>query len=467
MKSLYEGLLDDNIFNDVDNAIVSDWLKANCKGKYKTMQLKDGTLKVWGTMIIKGAVTIPTIRISFLEGALYIEDCQIVSLDGVFNPGYSNKIKGDINITGCPKLHDISALPATLDGDISITDCKSLRSLDGVHCLAGEVSIMRCGKRFSKATVQKAFPASVTIYCSEEDKAPNITESFQDPVLIRLYDQLRNTKQKFNLNDFFGSHLQLDKVTPSMRETFKMPEDEAKMKKAVNTIIVRGGADGFFATEDFDGNFINFYNSNGVCYDLLPDENKYWRKLGIGLSVSDIRSNLSKDSYAMTNIKYVHVWKPVDVRNGQIQQDRSKAQRGMVTNDKGYLKKLLYDQRNRYKVAVAKIKATRKSDVYKNKVAEVDKIMERFSKFVNKLIADNSWASSIGYKASLVFDSIRQGYTPNSKFQRHGVIYAFQAWSNNVVKTLAGKADTWTKIDSSDLDKAIAWADRELSGVGC
>ena len=268
MKSLYEGLLDDNIFNDVDNAIVSDCLKANCKGKYKTMQLKDGTLKVWGTMIIKGAVTIPTIRISFLEGALYIEDCQIVSLDGVFNPGYSNKIKGDINITGCPKLHDISALPATLDGDISITDCKSLRSLDGVHCLAGEVSIMRCGKRFSKAAVQKAFPASVAIYCSEEDKVPNITESFQDPVLIRLYDQLRNAKMKYDMGSMFGTYLQLDKITPSMRETFKMPADEAKMKKAINAIIVRGGVDGFFVTEDFDGNFKYFYDRFGNEYNL-------------------------------------------------------------------------------------------------------------------------------------------------------------------------------------------------------
>lgn len=57
------------------------------------MQLKDGTLKVWGTMIIKGTATIPAIRISFLEGVLYIEDCQITSLDGLFNPGYSNRIK--------------------------------------------------------------------------------------------------------------------------------------------------------------------------------------------------------------------------------------------------------------------------------------------------------------------------------------------------------------------------------------
>ena len=225
MKSLLEGLLDDNIFNDIDSEVVGDWLKKHASGQYKTMQLKDGTLKVWGILIIKKADTIPPLRISFLEGNLYIENTQIETLNGIFNPGYANKIRGNISITGCPKLYDISALPVMLDGDVSISDCKSLRSLDGVRCLAGEVNIMRCGKRFSKTAVQKAFPSSVTIYCSKEDELPNITESFQDPILIRLYDQLRNTKMKYRLSDMFGSHLQIDKIAPSMRETFKMPAD--------------------------------------------------------------------------------------------------------------------------------------------------------------------------------------------------------------------------------------------------
>lgn len=464
MKSLFEGLLDDNIFNDIDNEVVGDWLKKNATGQFKTMQLKDGTLKVWGTMIIKKVDTIPPLRISFLEGSIYIENAQIENLDGIFNPGYANKIRGNVSITGCPKLHDISGLPVTLDGDVSISDCKSLRSLEGVRCLAGEVSIMRCGKRFSKAAVTKAFPASVTIYCSEEDEIPNIIESFQDPVLIRLYDQLRNAGKKFDIKNMFGSHLQLDKIAPSMRETFRMPTDEAKMKKAINAIIVRGGVDGFFVTEDYDGIFKYFYDRLGREYSLGAEYK--WQQNGESLKVSEVRQNLSCSDRHMTNIKFVHVWKPVDVRNNPIQMQRINSREGMVTNDKEYLKKVLREQRDRYKAAVAKIKAARKSDVYKNKVAEVDKIMERFSKFMNKLISDNAWASSIGYKASCVFDSIRQGYVRGNSYQKYGVIYAFQTWSNNVVKTLAGEAGTWTKIDSTQLDEAIAWADKELSAVG-
>ena len=215
----------------------------------------------------------------------------------------------------------------------------------------------------------------------------------------------------------------------------------------------------------FFNNFKYFYDRFGNEYNLTT-KNK-WEQHGYPLKVSEIRQSLTGSDWHMSNIKFVHVWKPVDVRNDSIRGERRLSREGMVTNDKEYLKKLLRDQRARYKAAVAKIKAARKSDVYKNKVEEVDKIMERFSKFVNKLIADNSWASSIGYRASLVFDSIRRGFEPGSNFQQYGVIYAFQTWSYNVVRTLAGKADIYTKIDSTNLDKAIAWADKELSSVGC
>ena len=91
MKSLLEGLLDDNIFNDIDNEVVGDWLKKNASGQYKSMSLKDGTLKVWGTLIIKKADTIPPLRISFLEGNLYIENTQIETLNGIFNPDMPTK----------------------------------------------------------------------------------------------------------------------------------------------------------------------------------------------------------------------------------------------------------------------------------------------------------------------------------------------------------------------------------------
>lgn len=52
---LQEGILDDmdDILDNVEAGAVDDWLKEYASGKYKTMKLKNGTRKVWGTLIIK------------------------------------------------------------------------------------------------------------------------------------------------------------------------------------------------------------------------------------------------------------------------------------------------------------------------------------------------------------------------------------------------------------------------------
>lgn len=471
MIDLYEGLLDGGIFNDIEKTVVTDWLKQNAQGNYKTMLLKNGTLKIWGRLILNSD-NIPPLRISFLEGNLYIENSNLTSLEGLFDD--LPKIKGNIEITNCPNLTDLTGLPHMIDGDITVTNCKSLRSLEGVNCLAGEVQIMKCGKRFSKSAVSKAFPAAIRIYCSEEDIIADlneavVNESFEDPVLVRLYDQLRNLKLKLNIPELFGTGIQLDKITPSMRETFRIPQDVAKMKSAVNSIVVRGGVNGFIATESFDGEFGYLYNTWGDRFDLhTPANDRAWYARGSNgtrMKVSEIRSDLSAGSRLLSDTKFVHVWKPVGIEAHTIRGDRAAAKSGLIEFDKESLDKILRDQQNRYRAAVKQLKATRKSDVYKSKVAEVDKIMTRFTKFMHKLIMDPAWANSIGYKRDFVFDAIRKGYIKGALHQEYGVIYAFQCWSNSIVRTLAGDG-LYSKIDSTDLDKALARADERLSDVG-
>ncbi len=461
MKSLYEGLLDDNLFGDIETSMVDSWLKANCKSKYKIMRLKNGSYKIWGQLVINGADSIPPLNISYLEGNLYIENSNIEGLDGMFTDMAT--VKGNIAITGCDKLSSLTGLPWSVDGEVSITNCKSLRSLEGVKCLAGDVSLMRCGKRFNKSTVSKAFPAAVGIYCSEEDVRPNIVEAFQDPVLIRMYDQMRNKHFKFELARMFGTNIRLDEVSPSMRETFKMPADKAKMLKAVNSIIVRGGVNGFIATEDFDGNFRYFFNTWGTRFNLYTDWDKKYGagRYGMEYKVTEIRDYLKGDP----DIRLVHVWKPTGIDTGQIQTDRRRAQVGVINNDKESLKKILHEQQDKYKAAVKQLKALRSSDQYKSKVDEVNRIMERFSKFMNKYIADPKWSAAVGYKADYIFDAIRKGYERGLTHQQYGVVYAFQVWSKAVVRTLTGDG-VHTVINSKDLDEAINCADKRLSDVG-
>lgn len=474
MKTLFEGLLDDDIFNDIDKAIATEWLKANVKSQYKVMQLKTGELKIWGKLVIKNVDEIGWLNISLLDGDLYIENCRITDLSKIFSD-YA-KVTGNVSIVGCKNLSDITGLPRFVDGDVTITNCPALKSLEGVSCLAGEVSIMRCGKRFSQSAVKSAFPAAIKIFCSEEDIVANlneavINESFQDPILIRLYDQIRNLKKKFNLNVMFGEYSRLDQLSPSDRETFRMDSDknEKAMLKAARKICANTNRlYGFIATEDWDGNFVIFINNT---------QNMYWLKDG-GFP-GDYRSNdvhnvgnvttlmdvLKRTSRYMNDVKYVHIWFPEGDRY-KIRHDRMDLKDGIIDpRDPDQMYRFRREQLDRYTKAAKAIRAARNTDKYKATVEKVDKIMERFNKFMNKVIMDQKWASVNQWRLSGVFDSIRKGYERGASYQKYGVIYAFQNWSTSVVRTLSGES-SYGQIDDKPLLDAIAWADKELNAVG-
>ena len=471
MKSLYEGLLDGNIFNDIDKAIAVEWLKANVKSQYKVIQLKNGELKVWGKLVIKDVDEIGWLNIRLLEGDLYIENCGIIDLNRVFSE-YA-RVSGSIYITGCKKLVDVSGIPEFVDGDVTITNCPALKELTGVNCLAGEVSIMRCGKRFKEGAVKKAFPASVKVFCSDEEYEANVNEAFvneafQDPVLIRLYEQIRNLKKKFKMASMFGEQTRMDEITPSMRQTFGHA-DEKKMLTAARKILANTNRDnGFIVTEDWDGKFCTFFNGQQAIYWLQDGgfpgswNSSDYQHIG---NVNELLNMLRSTSSAMTNIKYVHIW-TVPANRWNIQVDRRNAREGMIdVRDKDQMRKLLHDQQDKYRRSIKALKALRSTDQYKATTAKVTAIMERFSKFMNKLIADPKWAASISYKASMIFDAFRKGYERGASYQEYGVIYEFQRWSSEIIRTLS-KETSYGKIDDKDLLEAIKRADKRLAEVG-
>lgn len=473
MKSLIEGLLDDNIFNDIDKAIATDWLQANVKSQYKVKQLKTGELKVWGKLVIKKVNDISMLNISQLDGDLYIENCDVTSLNSVFAD--FAKVTGSIYITNCPKLTDITGLPRWVDGEVSISNCSTLKSLDGVTCHASDVTIMKCGKKFSKDTISKAFNCAIHVHCSEEELVANILEAFQDPVLTRMFDQLKKQRSSFDITNIIPGHMRMSRISPSMRDTYKYPADLKKILTMVRKICAnKGGISGFILTEDWDGNFVDAYTSNQYCYHLqygTRADNERWgtdrtnRGVDIGNSTAIVQrfENLS-------NIKYVHVYtfegSEDDDRTYGIQIDRQRAKEGMIPQDKAGLEKLLRSQRDRYKTLVKQLKATRESDKYKVMVDKVDKIMERFTKFMHKYIADPKWAGSVGYKADLVFDAIRKGYVQGSKYQEYGVLYTFQNWAKSVVRTLNAENTYSNGPDSTELEKSIDRANKRLLDVG-
>lgn len=478
MKSLIEGLLDDNIFNDVEGAIATDWLKDNVKSKYKVMQLKTGELKVWGKLVIKKVDQFGYLNISLLDGDLYIENCNVTSLDNIFSTNHP-KVTGNIYITGCPKLVDISGLPMWVDGEVSISNCPALKSLDGVECHAGDVTIMTCGKKFSKSAIERAFVCAINVHCSEKEYIANLLEAFQDPILTRVFDQLKNQKSTFNISEIFTGGIALNKITPSMRTTYRYMDNVKKIQTAVRKICAnKGGIQGFIITEDWDGNFVEAYNQNQRCYYLkhgTRKDNEQWYSgkgnNGEKLSSStEVVKRFESGNSHMNNIKYVHIWDYEGSEREDMawweQDSRREAREGMIPQDKQGLKKILQDQQARYRTLVKQLKATRETDKYKAMVDKVDKIMVRFTKFMHKFIADPKWANDVRWKADRIFDSIRKGYDRNARYQEYGVLYAFQTWSKSVVRTLNAENHYSGAPDSTELEEAINRADKNLSEIG-
>jgi hypothetical protein len=467
MKSLYEGLLD-TIDSDIDKEVVDNWLKQHGRGKFKTMLLKNGSYKVWGDLIIRNARAIPALNISYIEGSLHIENCDIVSLDGIFDR--YGTFRANVSITDCKKLQSISELPFNIRGRLDIINCPSLKSLEGVDSMADEISIMRCGKRFSQDAVHKAFPVTSKIFCSEEEEVANIKESFQDAILIRMYDQLVSVKSKMKISDVLGRGIALDKISSSTRQTFEMPGDVKAMKTRVRKFAANGNNSmrGFAITETWDGEFTYLYDFHQTRFDLRKNDP---RGTYLG-SVTNVLESLTPGNTFMDNVHYVHVYVAEDdeLWTWQKTQDRLNSRKGMISNDPAALKKMRDEQVERYKAAVRRIKAERKSSDYQAEVAKVEAIMKRFSAFMNKMITDTSWASSIGFKATEVFDSIRMGFERGKNYQKYGVIYCFQNWTSCVVRVCSGQS-SYSGVEDikrlqNSLDEALGWANRTLSAVG-
>ena len=78
------------------------------------MKLKNGTRKVWGTLIIKNfhEDQFPALNISRLEGSMYIENCAAEDLTGLF--AEESFLTNDLHITKCDNLTDMTGAPSTL-----------------------------------------------------------------------------------------------------------------------------------------------------------------------------------------------------------------------------------------------------------------------------------------------------------------------------------------------------------------
>lgn len=461
MKSLHEGLMDiDDISANIEKGIIGDWLKNNIQSKYKYIKLKNGTLKVWGDLVIKKVAAIAPLNISKLEGNIYIEDCGITSLEGIFAE-YCN-VSGDVNITGCPNLTSLAGLPHMVDGSVSVMDCKSIRSLDDIKCLAGDVYLVKCGKRFKKSAVEKAFPAAINIHCSEEDMVPNLTEAFSDPILTLLWQQFVDTHQNWHTSDLFLIDNPGMIKSSMCRKFTTMSKDDKERIKTERGVLSSSGTTGIILLENHNNEFVYLYNSRFWRFDLLHGNRDFFGKMTY--VINDIEKMISK-----ADIKTIYIYGYGDLRYDyfKIRDERMEARKGMIdVRNKEAMRKYLREQQQRYKTAVEQIRATKNTDQYKNITSGVEKLMERFTKMINKTIRDTKWAEQNYTRLGFVYDAF--GDQQIDKYERrYGVLTAFKNWSRLIVQKINGTS-TYGDPSASlkTLTSAMANADRRLKDVG-
>lgn len=488
MKTLeqiyFEGLLDiDQTDKELTAEIRTEWLKQNGTGQFKVMALKDGTMKVWGKVIIKTTDdSLPPLKISYLEGNIYIEKCpNLTNLKSLFASEYS-KCKGSVNITACPKLDSLEGLPAFIDDWIRITDCKSFKSLETLPKSAEGVSIIKCGKRFTKSQIEQKCN-TIHVLCSAETDEELITEmvneAVMDPNIARFWKQVQKDKPGFKLQDITSQNVELDQIAPSDCTTYNTyTTDDKKLATALRSLV--STREGFVLAEDDKHDFIYALSIRwGARYVYLmypkdpakrPGGFYYWGTNPNEESATGFINWVTKYAREL-NIHWLHFYRlDVDSFNARAKKrnDRHSSRIGMVDMSDEGLKEFAKEQKERYRKAVAQLKSLKQSEKYLAVANKVEAIMNRFNKVITKMIKDPAWAKANDWKISHVFDAIRQGYNSSSRSQRYGVLYSFKNWAQAIVKDMSGESSTWDKPDGykKQLDDALAWADKELSAIG-
>lgn len=489
---LEESILDmDSVIDNIDSNLMDDWFKNYVKGSYKVKKLRNNTYQIQGSINITKYYEneFPNIFISKVTGNVYIEDCNVQSLKGLFSEGC--EIKGTLSITNCNQITDLQYAPESIK-NLSITSCSKFKSLDGVPRFIDTISIMKCGKKFTKNQIQKSVSFVQNIFCSmeEENEGVYLNESLMDPILLRAMDQYKKSHIQVKLSNLFNQFLlQLDKITPSMRETYSISSEKEQLFKCLRKIYAKPSAAsknyGVVFFEDSFGNFFQIVDAYGYIYRLKVDINthklvpnqpfEYSTLIKSYNQLLDRIENPTKYLYGeMLDLKYVHVFNITnmkDLSTADIITQRSKAKQGVIDMSKEGLKQYWRAQQERYKLAIKQLKSIRNSDQYKNTANQVANIMDRFTKFMQKLINDPKWASNIPEFAKYdIFNTIQSSPTVSSKSPYRspgGLIYNFQYWSDYVVKQQLG-VKTYGNIENyaKDLQNNIRDADRALQRVG-
>lgn len=438
-KYIKESILDVDALDAATDKMMADtWAKENLKGDYSIRRLKNGMFKVRGKVILRNynGTDFGGIVIDSLDGSLYVEDCpNIKSLDGLFARqswgDVKTKVTGDIKIANCKSFNSLEGLPRYIDGEFVVMDCPSLKSLEGAPEMTCDVTVVKCGKKFTKAQIQKHFKCAMRIMCSMEERDEMITEAMSEPHLLKFWEWVKETypklkkereeegsrnktPEKILLSKIADGAIRLDKIRPSDVEVYDNYENKIKDIRKALLRVANGGGIAIIKNmiadpEHRDGVYEYIFSGNGYeasgynLYDWVR-YNKYNSRITCSMGKMEL-CDLAGTAAGKPNStwrQFIIVNLDIDLQGNRykLKDERRKAKEGIVHNTKEYYEQVARANRKRWKEIIATARANKLNDEYMSVLSAVEALMHRYAKLATKMrnpdfIEQNRWSSTI------------------------------------------------------------------------
>lgn len=384
------------IFGAVNNNIIKSWFDNFAKGKFAIRCLKNGNIKISGDVVIKGfdGEEIPSIiHIDDVNGSFKIEKCpNLKHINNLFIE-YA-EVKGDFSIGNCSKLTSLVGGPYTVKGNVYITSNTSLKSLDGMPSFVYDgIYVMKNGKKFTENIIKSYVTVPSFIACSEENEEDMITEAMNEPHLLRLAKQLKNSTingMRYTFNDIFGRKFSkhdsdddltkkvlnidvaFDQIDSSNVTQYRHASDP-KTLTAIRNVISKAGVRGLILFTDYSGEYM-FAITSSKKYRILSDEYAYGnlkaKQEWIEIPYTSIMDRCDGPWGVV-----IITWDAEDVGTYYLTKKRTgrKISRdGMIVNTPEQNEQFARENRDRYKRLAAQMRAQKDEDYI-----EIDEQVEK------------------------------------------------------------------------------------------
>jgi len=514
---LSEGLFDMEGDERLEKGVekdLNDMFLKSCKGNFKTVYFKDGSVRVNGKLIISHTdVEHINFNCKDFHGKLIIENCpKLVGFEGSFLEKIA-VFDGSITINQCPSLVSLVGLPGLIKGDLSVTNCKKLKSIDGVDSVFGNFYWSGNGKKYTEEEIKGRTSVIKKIFCGEEEMVANIEESFINEAfnnqwLQKLAAQLKKYPYKesswktdykevetYNtVQQLFADYgrissgagnlgRMLDKISNEDIDVYDMSNDGDKkdLLKAFYNSYSMGDAHGsdimLVFNEDL-GEFVKAYgyvsrlrgsqNDTIACVNL-PYKGGYYREYkSTHLTKTEVKSNLMNLGAGYTVVVInsgESTGTGIDARY-KLRTDRSNAQKGVINpGDIEQYKEIAKANLKRYKDLLAQMRLERKksdnTDSYDKLIDEYEKIQMRVIKMIRGVAKNPKSFKSYEVEGFLQWlrDEMRRNpnYKWNSKssgpqyYGEYGLMYYFKGFMNRYMECFGNSYKN--SVDANDYNR--------------